>query len=74
MPKLYSGKEVIRTLVRAGFVQVSTKGSHMKFRGLRNGKLLTVIVPNHKEIAIGTFNSVLSQAEMTRDEFQSWYR
>lgn len=74
MPKLYSGKEVAKSLERAGFVHVSTKGSHMKFRGVRNSKMLTVIVPYHKELAMGTFSSVLSQAEMTRDEFQFWYR
>jgi len=55
MPKLYSAKEVVKALKRAGFYQVSQKGSHIKMRGFWRGKLQTIIVPNHKEIAIGTF-------------------
>jgi len=74
MPKLYSAREVIKTLNRAKFTQVSQKGSHMKFRGLWNGKLQTVIVPNHKQIAFGTFRSILSQASMTEREFENFLK
>lgn len=61
MPKLYSAKVTLKALHRAGFVIVSQKGSHIKLRGIRNGKLQTVIVPNHKEIARGTFSSILER-------------
>ncbi|MEK7141823.1 MAG: type II toxin-antitoxin system HicA family toxin [Patescibacteria group bacterium] len=70
MPKLYSARELVSALERAGFYQVSQEGSHMKFRGIRDGKLQTVIVPNHKEIALGTFSSILHQAAMTRKELE----
>ncbi|MDP2692137.1 MAG: type II toxin-antitoxin system HicA family toxin [bacterium] len=70
MPKLYSARIIIKTLQKAGFGKISQKGSHIKLRGLRGGKLCTVIVPNHKEIAKGTFSSILKQAEMTRIEFE----
>ena len=72
MPKFYSAREILRVLQQAGFEKVSQKGSHIKLRGLREGKLLTVIVPNHKTIAKGTFSSILRQAEMTRVEFESF--
>ena len=71
MPKLYSGQKIIKNLGRAGFWQVSQRGSHIKLKGIRHGKLRTVIVPNHKEVALGTFRSILSQAEMTLDEFEN---
>lgn len=51
MSKLYSGQKIIKALIRAGFYIVSTKGSHVKLKGIRFGKLQTVIVPQHKEIA-----------------------
>lgn len=72
MPKLYSAKEILKTLSRAGFQIISQKGSHVKLRGIREGKLQTVIVPNHKEIARGTFTSILSQANLTKQEFESY--
>lgn len=74
MPKLYSARDVIKALKRAGFVKVSQKGSHIKFRGVWNGKLQTVIVPDHKQIAFGTFRSILSQASMTENEFQNYLK
>lgn len=72
MPKRYSGKKIIKTLEKAGFYQVSQKGSHIKLKGLRKGKIRTAIVPNHKEVAVGTFHSILRQAAMTREEFEDY--
>ncbi len=74
MPKLYSSKEVIKSLHRAGFEIISQKGSHIKLRGIISGKLQTVIVPNHKEIARGTFNSILIQSNLTKQEFESYLK
>lgn len=72
MPKLYNARVVLQALQRAGFTVISQKGSHIKLRGVREGKLQTVIVPNHKEIAMGTFSSILSQSAMTRKEFENY--
>lgn len=68
MPKLYSARELIHRLKKFKFVIVSQKGSHIKLRGLREGKLQTVIVPNHKQIASGTLSSILKQANLTKKE------
>ncbi len=72
MPKLYSAKTVIKAFKRADFTVISQKGSHIKLRGVREGKLQTVIVPNHKEIARGTMESILKQAAMTKSEFEEY--
>lgn len=68
MPKLYSAREVVVRLKRLGFAIVSQKGSHIKLRGIRDGKLQTAIVPNHKEVAMGTLSSILKQANVTKKE------
>ena len=72
MPKLYSAKKVLKALKKAGFKEISQKGSHIKLKGISEEKLLTVIVPNHKIIAKGTFSSILRQAEMTKKEFENY--
>jgi len=72
MSKLYSGEKIIKALIRAGFYIVSTKGSHVKLRGIRYGKLQTVIVPKHKEVALGTMKSILKQAAMEIEELQEY--
>ena len=72
MSKLYSGQKIIKALMKAGFYIVSTKGSHVKLRGIRVGKLQTVIVPKHKEVAFGTMQSILKQAAMESEELKKY--
>ncbi|NCO88888.1 hypothetical protein AUK04_02755 [Candidatus Roizmanbacteria bacterium CG2_30_33_16] len=74
MPKLYSARDVLKTLQRAGFIIVSQKGSHIKLKGVFKNHICIVIVPNHKQIAKGTFESILKQADMSHLEFESYYR
>jgi predicted RNA binding protein YcfA (HicA-like mRNA interferase family) len=74
MPKLYSSRVILSALQRAGFSIVSQKGSHIKLNRVTNGKSSTVIVPNHKEIAIGTFQSILKQSGMTKEELESYIK
>jgi len=74
MPKLYSARETIKSFERAGFVKVSQKGSHLKMRGFWDGKLQTIIIPMHKEIRFGTFQSILNQAGMSKLEFEQFLK
>ena len=71
MPKRYSSKVVLKRLKKLGFTKVSQKGSHIKLKGLVEGRLQTVIVPDHKQIAAGTFSSILRQANLSKQEFES---
>ncbi len=68
MPKLYSSRQIVKVLRRKGFVFVSQRGSHIKFRK----RTLTIIVPdNRKEIPSGTFRSILRQAHLSEQDFKS---
>ena len=69
MPKRPSSDEVVKVLRRHGFVLVSQKGSHAKYR--RTGSpSRTVIVPmGRKNLLVGTFHSIIEQAGLTEDDF-----
>lgn len=60
-----SGRETLRALEKAGYAEISQRGSHIK---LRRGNR-TVIVPLHRELAPGTLRSVLRQADLTVEQF-----
>lgn len=67
MPSKYpvlTPDEVISILEENGFVYVSQKGSHRKYK---KGKYV-VIIPMHNEIAKGTLRSILQQAGLTLDD------
>jgi len=66
-----SYRQVERRLRAAGFAPVATHGSHVKFlRGTAQGSR-SVIVPHHREIAIGTLRSIIRQAGLTIPEFEA---
>lgn len=72
MSKLYSSREIVNALLRAGCWYVGQRGSHIKLRRKQETKIRTIIVPRDSEIAIGTFHAILEQAGMTLDEFESY--
>lgn len=65
-----SYQEVARKLKKAGFQEVSQKGSHVKFAKETEDGRRTTIVPKHKEIALGTLKSILRQAGLSEEEFE----
>lgn len=64
-------REVKRKLEAAGFSQASQKGSHVKFIKRTEQGIRTAIVPQHREIQTGTLRSILRQAGISPEEFES---
>lgn len=64
-------KEAIKAFERAGFVKVSQAGSHIKMRRTTiDGRVQTIIVPNHRVLKEGTLkNGILKPIMMTAKEF-----
>jgi predicted RNA binding protein YcfA (HicA-like mRNA interferase family) len=70
MPKLpvISGKELVRALKKAGFVEVRRKGSHVSLQKVTAEKTFKTVVPLHKELAKGTLLDILHQTGLNKDE------
>jgi predicted RNA binding protein YcfA (HicA-like mRNA interferase family) len=64
-------REVKRKLDAAGFIEVSQKGSHVKFARETDEGMQTVTVPHHREVTTGTIRSVLRQAGLSWQEFEA---
>ena len=60
-----SGAEAVRALQKLGFVVLRQKGSHVMMRRGTSG----CVVPQHRELKIGTLSGLLKQACVTADEF-----
>lgn len=68
MPKIVSGKELVKFLSRKGFQLYSRKGSHVKMVSIpRNTK---TIIPMHKEISKRTLDDIFKQAKLSEEEIQ----
>lgn len=68
---MVSGRRVIAALRTDGFYVADQEGSHIKMRKLLAGRVLTVIVPAHRELARDTLSSILKPAHLTPADFMS---
>lgn len=64
-------REVKRRLEAAGFMATAHKGSHVKFVRRSESAVDTAIVPKKPEIPAGTLRSILSQAHIDIDEWET---
>ena len=65
-----SFREIKRRLEKAGFSEVSQKGSHVKFVRQSGDVVDTAIVPRKREVPIGTLRSILGQAHIDVDNWE----
>ena len=65
-----SGREVCEILGRHGFVKVRQRGRHIVLQLAVPGATITVPVPDHKELAVGTLLSIIRQSGVARAEFE----
>jgi predicted RNA binding protein YcfA (HicA-like mRNA interferase family) len=69
--RIFSGQEICAILARHGFVEVRQRGSHVIMQKQLEESTITVPVPNHSEIRIGTLQSIIRQSGISRSEFES---
>jgi predicted RNA binding protein YcfA (HicA-like mRNA interferase family) len=66
-----SGKEVCAILARHDFEEVRMRGSHIVMQKKLPHTTVTVPIPNHTEVRIGTLQSIIRQSGVPRSEFES---
>ncbi|MHB8471769.1 MAG: type II toxin-antitoxin system HicA family toxin [Gammaproteobacteria bacterium] len=69
--RVLSGKQVCAILMRHGFLEVRQRGSHIVMQKRVPDTTITVPVPNHAELRIGTLRSIIRQSGVPRSEFES---
>jgi predicted RNA binding protein YcfA (HicA-like mRNA interferase family) len=62
---------VCKILAANGFLQVRQKGSHIIMQLKTSDSTITVPVPDHKEIKIGTLQSIIRQSGLAREFFEN---
>ena len=62
-----SGQEVVRVFKSFGWSVARQRSSHIIMT--KEGEIVTLSIPNHKEVARGTLRSLIRSANLTVDEF-----
>lgn len=62
-----SGMKTVKAFQKAGWIVKRQTGSHIIMEKV--GSIVTLSVPNHKEIKRGTLRNLIKDAELTIEEF-----
>jgi predicted RNA binding protein YcfA (HicA-like mRNA interferase family) len=68
MPKLPKAREIEKVLKSLGYVLTRQSGSHAIYKN-QEGKRVVLPVHGGKEISIGVFSAILSDIDMSKEEF-----
>jgi predicted RNA binding protein YcfA (HicA-like mRNA interferase family) len=66
-----SGRQIRRILEQHGFQEVRRRGSHVVMQRRTESSTITVPVPDHDTVAIGTLQSIIRQSGVPRSAFES---
>lgn len=69
--RILSGRDVCRVLEQHGFQIVRQRGSHIVMQRRGDLATVTVPVPDHPEIRIGTLQSIIRQSGVARTAFEA---
>lgn len=66
-----SGAEVCHILAQHGFSEVRRRGSHIVMQRRDDAGTITIPVPDHKELRVGTLRAIIRQSELPRTLFEA---
>jgi predicted RNA binding protein YcfA (HicA-like mRNA interferase family) len=61
---------VCAILAQQGFAEVRRRGSHIVMQKRTADSTVTIPVPDHAEVRIGTLRSIIRQSELLRSLFE----
>jgi len=69
--RVLSGSQVCKILSEYGFVEVRRRGSHIVMQLRNEDTTVTVPVPDHKELRMGTLRAIIRQTGLSRSLFEA---
>ena len=71
--KKISGKECVKILCnKFGFRIARQRGSHIVLKKESSGGQIGTVVPNHRQLKLGTIKGILELAKVREDEFEKY--
>jgi len=63
-----SGKELVKKLMKNGFVVTRQRGSHIRIEKNTKDRTIKITIPNHSLIKKGTLNRIIKDSGLTSEE------
>lgn len=68
--RILSGQDICKILTAHNFIEVRRRGSHIVMQKQTSQGTTTVPIPGHKEVRIGTLQSIIRQSGLPKSEFE----
>lgn len=68
--RVLSGRDVCKILAEHGFESIRQRGSHIVMQKRTSESTITVPVPDHAELHMGTLLSIIRQSRLPRELFE----
>lgn len=65
--RVISGRKLVKVFSKFGWKEIRRNSSHIIL--IKPGNIVTLSIPDHKEVAKGTLRSLIRSAGLTIDEF-----
>lgn len=69
--KILSGKDLCKILKQNGFIEIRQKDSHIIMQNKIENSTITIPIPNHSKIKIGTLQSIIRQSRLSKGIFET---
>ena len=69
--RVLSGRDICAILAAHGFAEVRRRGSHIVMQKSLSETTITVPVPDHHEVRLGTLQSIIRQSGVAKTEFEA---
>jgi predicted RNA binding protein YcfA (HicA-like mRNA interferase family) len=66
---VFSGEEIVRIMESEGFFRARQKGSHLIMQRRTESGTITVPVPLHRSVRVGTLQAIIRQSGIARERF-----
>ena len=63
-----SGKELVKKLMKLGFVVTRQRGSHISIKKNTPNETIKITIPNHKNIKKGTLHQIIKSTKLVAEE------
>jgi predicted RNA binding protein YcfA (HicA-like mRNA interferase family) len=68
--RIFSGRDLCRLLEQQGFSVIRQRGSHIIVQKRLPETTITIPIPSHPEIRIGTLQSIIRQSGLPKSLFE----
>lgn len=68
-----SGKELIKILIKFGFIVVRQKGSHVRLEKITPEETIKLTIPMHNKLKKGTLSQIIKDSKIDGKELEEYF-